>query len=169
MMLDRNQVRKLSAMEDRFNRVSPEPQTNFDLMPIKPIDTVNVALNEPIQQNNRMEKPTNLIAELGESNLRRTSSSSGLAAQQRKASLPSAYIAAHANSIKLSSEWSRENVSNMAHEARLRQKNEPSSARTAVKNIGVSYIITLPTFTIIEIPNPQNTYSPICIFLDLVH
>lgn len=97
-------------------------------------------------------------------NIRRASSSNGLSAQQRKGSLPSDYIAAAAvNGIKLSSEWSRENVASMAHEARLRQKN-PGAGRTqaAIRNIGVSLHYHLGTTVLIAFYRPgllDNLYS----------
>lgn len=69
--------------------------------------------------------------------MRRSSSSSGLSAQQRKGSLPSDYIS-NANSIALSSEWSRENVAAMSAMARQRQQNPPNSTSTSFKKIGVS-------------------------------
>lgn len=92
--------------------------------------------------------------------MRRSSSSSGLAAQQRKGSLPSDYIS-NANSIALSSEWSRENVAAMSAMARQRQQNPPNSTSTSFKKIGVSTFCNLAL--IISLFSSALVHSAVCL------
>ena len=73
--------------------------------------------------------------------MRRSSSSNGLTAQQRKGSLPSDLIT-NSNSISFSNEWSREKVADMAHQARQRMQHPSNSTTTTFKKIGVSLVAT---------------------------
>lgn len=101
--------------------------------------------NMPAESNNNnnsqmmMKQLTAAAAgAVGTPAMRRSSSSNGLSGQQRKGSLPSDYISKNANSIALSSEWSREKVAAMSAEARQRQQNPPNSTSASFKKIGVS-------------------------------
>lgn len=99
--------------------------------------------NMPAESNNNnnsqlmMKQLTAAAAgAVGTPAMRRSSSSNGLSGQQRKGSLPSDYISKNANSIALSSEWSREKVAAMSAEARQRQQNPPNSTSASFKKIG---------------------------------
>lgn len=108
------------------------------LLPARVSPTRNDVLEVRGQSPPRKPAENNLLKQLTATPaMRRSSSSNGLAGQQRKGSLPSDYIS-NANSIALSSEWSREKVAAMSAMARQRQQNPPNSTSASFKKIGVS-------------------------------
>lgn len=115
------------------NSIINSSQNNLSM--IKPLE--DKLLVEPINPETVFANKLTDLLQQQPSMLRRNSSNSNLSAYQRKASLPAEYINLKNEQLKLSSEWSRENVAHLAHEAREKKLHPKSPFKRTVQNIGV--------------------------------
>lgn len=115
------------------NSSNSSSQNNLPLM--KPLE--DKLLVEPINPETVFANKITDLLQQQPSMLRRNSSNTNLSAYQRKASLPAEYINLKNEQLKLSSEWSRENVAHLAHEAREKKLHPKSTFKRSVQNLGV--------------------------------